>query len=117
MAVLNRAPNGVSVFDVYSPTCPSRNLLALVTSRWAVLIVGALEDGPLRFGELRRRLAGISQKVLTDKLRDLEAEGLVTRSVIERPLAVDYRLTATGLSLTEPSALLRAWAQDHCDAR
>ena len=116
MAVLAQDPNGTTVFDVYAPTCPSRSLLDLVTSRWAVLIVGALEDGPLRFGAIRRRLEGVSQKVLTEKLRDLEEQGLVTRTVIDRPLAVRYELTPVGLTLTEPLAQLRTWAQSHCDA-
>ncbi|WP_213814198.1 helix-turn-helix domain-containing protein [Glaciihabitans sp. dw_435] len=116
MAVLRQDPQTVTVFDVYAPTCPSRSLLDLVTSRWAVLIIGALEDGPQRFGSLRRRLEGISQKVLTDKLRDLEGQGLITRSVIDRPLAVSYELTPVGITLTAPLAQLRAWSQSHCDA-
>lgn len=115
MAVLEQRPETVTVFDVYAPTCSSRQLLNLVTSRWAVLIVGALEDGPLRFGVLRRLLDGISPKVLTEKLRDLEGQRLVERSVTERPLAVDYRLTDVGRSLTVPLAQLRMWAQSHCD--
>jgi DNA-binding HxlR family transcriptional regulator len=116
VAVLQHDPRVVTVFDVYSPTCPSRSLLDLVTSRWAVLIVGALDDGPMRFGALRRRLDGISQKVLTEKLRDLEQEGLIDRTVTDRPLAVEYRLTDVGRTLTEPIALLALWAQTHCDA-
>lgn len=107
----------VTVFDVYSPTCPSRALLDMVTSRWAVLVVGALADGPQRFGALRRRLDGISQKVLTEKLRDLETEGLVIRTVVDRPLAVFYELTTLGSTLVPPLAALRDWAQTHCDSR
>lgn len=102
--------------DVYAEGCPSRDLLNLVTSRWAVLIIGALEDEPTRFGALRRRLQGISQKVLTQKLRDLEAEGLISRSVEDLPLAVTYELTPRGRTLVEPLAQLRAWAQDHFEA-
>jgi DNA-binding HxlR family transcriptional regulator len=117
MAVLERDEHGVTVFDVYAATCPSRTLLDLVTSRWAVLIIGALEDGPLRFGAIRRRLEGINQKVLTDKLRDLEEQGLIARSVVERPLAVHYELTPIGMTLTGPLAQLRLWAQSHCDAK
>lgn len=74
------------MFDVYSETCPSRTLLNLVTNRWAGLILGVLEQEPVRFGVLRRRLDTISQKVLTEKLRDLETEGLISRTVIDRPL-------------------------------
>ena len=108
---------GTGVFDVYSETCPSRVLLGLVTSRWAVLLIGALEEGPQRFGALRRRLEGVSQKVLTEKLRDLEAEGLISRSVVDRPLAVHYELTPLGYSLVQPLSALRVWAQEHCDHR
>ena len=108
---------GSTVFDVYGETCPSRALLALVTSRWAVLLTGALEEQPQRFGALRRRLEGVSQKVLTEKLRDLEAEGLIIRTVVDRPLAVYYELTAIGQSVARPLAALREWAQTHCDDR
>jgi DNA-binding HxlR family transcriptional regulator len=104
-------------FDVYSETCPSRALLSLVTSRWAVLILGVLEQESVRFGELRRRLGTISQKVLTEKLRDLETEGLISRTVIDRPLAVEYALTDIGRTATVPLAGLRKWAEAHCDAR
>ena len=116
MAVIIQNQNA-TVFDVYAETCPSRTLLNLVTSRWAVLIVGALEDGPMRFGALRRRLEGISQKVLTDKLRDLESEELDLRRVVERPLSVEYALTPVGRTLVEPLSALRIWAQAHCDER
>jgi len=117
MATLTQPPSGTTVFDVYGETCPSRALLGLVTSRWAVLLIGALEEHPLRFGALRRRLEGVSQKVLTEKLRDLEAEGLVSRTVVDRPLAVHYELTAIGHSVARPLAALREWAQTHCDDR
>jgi len=115
LAVLERSASSVTEFDVYAADCPSRSLLNLVTTRWAVLIVGALDNGPLRFGELRRRLEGVSQKVLTDKLRDLEQEGLITRAVTDKPLAVEYSLTEIGKSLNGPLAALRLWAQRHCD--
>ena len=117
MAVQSHRGRSVTVFDVYAEMCPSRTLLTLVTSRWAVLIVGALEDGPMRFGALRRRLEGISQKVLTDKLRELETEALVKRTVVEKPLAVRYELTSVGAGLIDPLAALREWAQEHCDQR
>lgn len=117
MATLTRSRDDTTVFDVYAETCPSRALLSLVTGRWAVLVFGALQDGPVRFGALRRRLAGISQKVLTDKLRDLEREGLVARTVVERPLEVHYELTPVGRGLVEPLAALHRWAEAHCDAR
>ena len=105
----------MAVFDVYAESCPSRQLLNLVTSRWAVLAVSALGDGPVRFGALRRRLEGISAKVLADKLRQLEEEGLVERVIVDRPLAVTYGLTEVGRSLVVPLATLCRWAESHCD--
>jgi DNA-binding HxlR family transcriptional regulator len=117
VAALTQPVSGSTTFDVYGATCPSRALLDLVTSRWAVLLVGAMQDGPQRFGALRRRLEGVNQKVLTEKLRDLEAEGLVTRTVVDRPLAVHYELTPLGFSLAPALAALRDWAQSHCDSR
>ena len=115
MATLERDSEIDTRFDVYLATCPSRELLDLVTSRWAVLIVIALGFGAMRFGSLKRQLAGISPKVLTEKLRLLEEQDLVRRTVIERPLAVEYELTPAGFSLLVPLSYLRKWAEDHCD--
>ncbi|MFC3893568.1 winged helix-turn-helix transcriptional regulator [Lentzea rhizosphaerae] len=92
--------------------CPCRDLLDMVASKWTALAIGALEDGPMRFGELKRRLDGISQKMLTQTLRTLERDGLVTRTVYPSvPLRVEYELTSLGRSVTEPLAALRSWAQ------
>ncbi|GAB2821512.1 winged helix-turn-helix transcriptional regulator [Lentzea nigeriaca] len=92
--------------------CPCRDLLDMVASKWTALTIGALEDGPKRFGELKRRLEGISQKMLTQTLRTLERDGLVTRTVYPSvPLRVEYELTELGRSVTEPLAALRSWAQ------
>jgi DNA-binding HxlR family transcriptional regulator len=92
--------------------CPCRDLLDMVASKWTALTIGALEDGPRRFGELKRRLDGVSQKMLTQTLRTLERDGLVTRTVYPSvPLRVEYELTELGRSVTEPLAALRSWAQ------
>lgn len=115
MATLVHSAPGTTVFDVYHEDCPARALLVLITGRWAVLVIGALEDGPHRFGALRRRLEGISQKVLTEKLRELETENLISRTVVDRPLAVHYALTPVGQSLVPLLGGLREWAQRHCD--
>jgi DNA-binding HxlR family transcriptional regulator len=97
--------------------CPCRDLLDLVGSKWTALAIGALENGPMRFGELKRRLEGISQKMLTQTLRTLERDGLVTRTVYPSvPLRVEYELTELGRSVTEPLAALRSWAQRNYDA-
>lgn len=103
--------------DVYLKLCPCRGLLDMVASKWTALIIGALEGEPQRFGELKRRLDGISQKMLTQTLRTLERDGLVKRTVYPTvPLRVEYELTELGRSLTEPLAAVRTWAQQNYDA-
>ncbi|SER77602.1 DNA-binding transcriptional regulator, HxlR family [Propionibacterium cyclohexanicum] len=100
--------------DVYSSSCPCRELLDVVAGKWSALAIGALADGPRRFGELERLLAGISPKVLTSTLRRLEDHGLVVRQVIpEVPLHVEYSLSDLGHSAVGPIAALRTWAEDH----
>ena len=99
--------------DVYSRSCPSRVALDRIGDRWTVLIVGLLEKGPRRFGEIRHTI-GISPKVLTQTLRTLERDGLVARSAYaEIPPRVEYSLTPLGLTLCEPLAAIRAWAETH----
>jgi DNA-binding HxlR family transcriptional regulator len=102
-------------YDVYSRSCPSRAVLNLVAGRWTSLIIGSMETGPRRFGEIRRQLDGITQKVLTDKLRRLERDGIVKRTVVERPLEVHYELTPLGQTLVGPLAAIREWSEVHID--
>lgn len=84
-------------FDVFSPRCPSRQTLEDVTGRWGSLTLAALADGPLRFGALRRRIEGVSEKMLSQTLKTLEADGLVSRTDhATSPPRVDYALTAPG---------------------
>jgi DNA-binding HxlR family transcriptional regulator len=98
--------------DVYLRNCPCRSVLDLLANKWTALAIGALEDGPRRFGELRRRLEGVSQKMLTQTLRDLERDGLVTRTVYPVvPLRVDYELTGLGHSVAEPLSAIRRWSE------
>ncbi len=100
--------------DVYSAQCPCRGVLELVANKWAALTVGALEDGPLRFGALQHHLQGISPKVLTATLRKLEDSGFLTRTIYpEVPLRVEYELTDLGQSLAHPLAALRDWVEQH----
>ena len=89
----------------------------MVASKWTALAIGALEDGPLRFGELRRQLDGITQKMLTQTLRALTRDGLVTRTVYPTvPMRVEYELTPLGRSVSAPLEALRAWSQLNIDA-
>jgi DNA-binding HxlR family transcriptional regulator len=99
--------------DVYSHTCPSRVALDRIGDRWTVLIVGLLETRPHRFGEIRDSMR-ISPKVLTQTLRTLQRDGLVARSAHpEIPPRVEYSLTPLGLTLCEPLAAIRDWAETH----
>ncbi len=84
-------------YDVFATRCPSRRTLETVTSRWGGLTLAALVDGPLRFGALRRRVEGVSEKMLSQTLKLLEADGLVTRTDHGSvPPRVDYALTGPG---------------------
>lgn len=91
-----------------------REVLSRVGDKWSVLLIGMLGDGPLRFTELKRRVEGISQRMLTLTLRGLERDGLVTRTVFASvPPRVDYELTSLGRTLLEPVRGLAAWAEGH----
>jgi DNA-binding HxlR family transcriptional regulator len=100
--------------DAYLKDCPSRAVLALLSDKWTMLTCCALGPGPMRFGELRRRLEGISQKVLTGTLRDMERAGLVRRDVYPTtPPSVEYTLTELGHTLGGPVAAIKDWAESH----
>jgi DNA-binding HxlR family transcriptional regulator len=100
--------------DVYDASCPCRHMLDLLANKWSALALGALEDGPRRFGALRDRLDGVSPKVLTATLRRLEEHGLIDRTVCPAvPLHVEYALTPLGRDACEPLALLRGWVVDN----
>lgn len=92
--------------------CPARDVLSRVGDKWSVLVIAMLSDGPLRFSELRRRVEGISQRMLTLTLRNLERDGLVTRTVTPTiPPRVDYELTPLSRTLLEPIVGLHTWAE------
>jgi DNA-binding HxlR family transcriptional regulator len=98
--------------NVLDPDCPSRLVLDRVAEKWTGLVVLALSDGTLRFGELRERIGGVAPKVLTQTLRNLERDGLVTRTVhAEVPPRVEYTLTPLGVSLREPLMAVQEWAE------
>jgi DNA-binding HxlR family transcriptional regulator len=98
----------------YHPDCPTRHILDRIGDRWTVLIVGALWDDGVRFAELRRRIIGISQKMLTQTLRGLERDGIVLRTVHPGvPAPVEYSLTDAGRALREPLRALEEWSVMH----
>jgi DNA-binding HxlR family transcriptional regulator len=97
--------------------CPVRTVLDRISGKWHTLLLVALAEGPLRFGELRRGLPDISQRMLTQSLRELQRDGLVARRVYPTaPPSVDYRLTDLGRSLLTPLSALIRWAEDRGDA-
>ncbi len=90
------------------------SILARIGDKWSVFVIRLLGDGPLRFNELKRRVDGISQRMLTLTLRGLERDGLVTRTVFPTiPPRVDYELTDLGRGLWQPVEALGKWANDH----
>lgn len=94
--------------------CPVREVLDRVGDKWSVQVVAVLRDGSLRFGELRRSIEGISQRMLTLTLRGLERDGLVRRTVTPSiPPRVDYELTRLGRTLLDPIMALATWAERH----
>ncbi len=106
-----------TVGDLYSETCPCREILDLVASKWSALIIGRLEEDTHRFGQLRRAIPGVTQKMLTQTLRRLEKDGLVHREVIPtRPPQVEYSLTDLGRSASSPLAAIRDWSEANLGA-
>ena len=102
--------------DVLNQECESRQALELIADKWTALVVYALVDGPRRHGDLRRTVDGISQKMLTQTLRKMEAEGLVEREVRDRvPPHVEYSLTPLGRTLETPLVAICEWAMEHLD--
>lgn len=94
--------------------CPIRNVVAQLGDKWSVLILFSLVEGSDRFNSLKSRVVGISQRMLTQTLRDLEREGYVTRTVYpEVPVKVEYGLTKMGRDLVKPLYQLVSWAETH----
>lgn len=97
---------------VLSSACPSREILEHLTSKWSVLVLWCLNDGVQRFSELRRRIEGVSEKMLAQTLKVLEKDGFVLRTVYpEVPPRVEYELTILGVQATEKLSGLVAWIE------
>lgn len=93
---------------------PVADVLGRIGEKWTVLVVAALNEEPLRYGQLRQRISGISQRMLTLSLKGLEEDGLVKRTMYSAvPPHVEYELTDLGLSLTGPLKLLYEWAVEN----
>jgi DNA-binding HxlR family transcriptional regulator len=110
-----RSPKGRG--DLFDPQCPTRRLLDRIGTKWMSMAVKVLAEASpeeVRFAELQRRMAGVSQKMLSVTLQGLTRDGLASRRVEPSvPPRVYYRLTPLGLSLEEPLSMVRAWAEEH----
>jgi DNA-binding HxlR family transcriptional regulator len=108
-------PTDAAVYN--QAQCPSRLILDRIADKWTTLIIGILAQSEhRRFNELRRMIGGISQKMLTQTLRDLERDGLVKRTIFpEIPPRVEYKLTPLGRTLCGPLGSLTEWAHDHME--
>jgi DNA-binding HxlR family transcriptional regulator len=120
-------------YDAFLAACPSRQLLDRISDKWVTLVLCALANGDrhpsdvardgnvgtsrtLRYSELARQLAGVSQKMLTQTLRSLERDGLVVRTVTPTvPVTVTYELTGLGVCLHQAVRTMKAWAEEHMD--
>ncbi|WP_433566374.1 winged helix-turn-helix transcriptional regulator [Nocardia sp. CA-151230] len=103
-------------YDAYIQECPTRHLLDRISDKWVSLLLTALADGPRRYGDLSRIVAGVSQKMLTQTLRTMERDGLVSRAVTASvPVRVDYELTELGRSLLPVMQAIKSWAETHIE--
>jgi DNA-binding HxlR family transcriptional regulator len=100
--------------DVFNPECGSRQVLSLIADRWSMLVIYALRRDTKRYGELQAIIGGISQKMLTNVLRRLERDGIVSRTVFPVvPPHVEYKLTPLGATLLRPLSAICRWAEEY----
>jgi DNA-binding HxlR family transcriptional regulator len=130
MTAVQQRAQTKAAYDAFLAACPSRKLLDRISDKWVALILCALgsdgsrqpgtgpagESRAMRYSELARLLAGVSQKMLTQTLRSLERDGLVTRTATPTvPVTVTYELTDLGLSLHQMMRGIKTWAEMHMD--
>ncbi|GGG65324.1 winged helix-turn-helix transcriptional regulator [Paenibacillus radicis (ex Gao et al. 2016)] len=100
--------------DISLTICSYTHVLEIISNKWTALVIYALEDGTIRYGEIKNRIEGISQKMLTQTLKQLERDGLVSRKVTPKvPPIVEYTLTSLGESLIPHMRMLKEWAAAH----
>ncbi|GIH98052.1 winged helix-turn-helix transcriptional regulator [Planobispora takensis] len=103
-------------YDAFLAACPARDLLETISDKWVSLLLTALADGPRRYSDLSRIVAGVSQKMLTQSLRSMERDGLVSRTVTASvPVRVDYALTGLGEDLLPLMRAIKDWAESHIE--
>ena len=117
MSAAERRDEAREAYNAFLADCPSHQLMARISDKWTSLIVCALADGPLRYGELARTVASISQKMLTQTLRRMQTMTLIERHrYAEAPPRVEYELTEAGRDLLIPIYALGEWADRHGDS-
>jgi DNA-binding HxlR family transcriptional regulator len=114
MTAAQRRARARDAYNAYVAECPSRQVLDAISDKWVTLVLSALADGPQRYSDLSRRIAGVSQKMLTQTLRQLERDGLLTRTITPAvPVRVDYRLTELGETILPVVAAIKQWSETH----
>lgn len=105
------------VYDVYAKNCPTRMLLDHIADKWTALVLWKIADGPVRFNQLRRDVEGISTKVLSQTLKRLGRDGLITREVFATvPVTVEYSITPLGQTLSDKISIIAEWAETNIEA-
>jgi DNA-binding HxlR family transcriptional regulator len=105
------------IWNVYEAACPTRLVLNRIADKWTVLVVSSLDQGTKRFSNLQREIGGVSQKMLTQTLRGLERDGLLTRTIYPTvPPKVEYTLTPLGRTLVRLVDAIRVWSETHIEA-
>jgi DNA-binding HxlR family transcriptional regulator len=116
MTATQKRQRAKAEYDAFLAACPTRQLYGTVANKWVGLVMCALEGGSKRHSELARAVAGVSQKMLTQTLRELERSGLITRTVTPSvPVRVDYEMTELGASLQVVMQQLKDWAEVNMD--
>ncbi|MFJ6729775.1 winged helix-turn-helix transcriptional regulator [Streptomyces sp. NPDC091281] len=117
MNAVQRRERARAEYDAFLKACPTNQLLDRISDKWVSLIVAALgQEGAMRYSDLARKIAGVSPKMLTQSLRTLERDGILSRTVTPSvPVRVDYELTPLGSSLAALLTAVKAWAETHFD--
>jgi DNA-binding HxlR family transcriptional regulator len=114
MTAAQRRDRERAAYNAYVAECPSRQVLDALSDKWVTLVLTALASAPQRYSELSRTIAGVSQKMLTQTLRMLERDGLVTRTITPAvPVRVDYQLTPLGHTLLPVVRAIKDWSETH----
>jgi DNA-binding HxlR family transcriptional regulator len=116
MTAAQRRERDRLAYNAYVAECPSRQVLDALSDKWVTLVLTALADAPRRYSDLARTIAGISQKMLTQTLRTLERDGLISRSVTASvPVRVDYELIALGRTILPVVGAIKRWSETHIE--